>query len=71
MSARRISDKETRELVARIEIAGGSVQWSSRGSHLKIFNQSGRYVATIGGTPSDYRARLNDIAAIRRGGLAI
>lgn len=68
---RRIGNKDTRRLLAEIRKAGGTViPHQGRDGHFKVYLQ-GEYIGGLPGTPSDHRALANDIARLRRGGLAI
>ncbi|AYP70068.1 HicA-like toxin [Mycobacterium phage CRB2] len=68
---KRAARKETRELLAHIEAAGGEVRpHQGRPGHFKVY-VDGVYIGGIAGTPSDRRAMANDIARLRRAGLKI
>lgn len=67
----RASKKDTRKLLDAIRAAGGTVEpHRGKDGHFKVY-LDGRYIGGIAGTPSDRRARANDIARLRRGGLNI
>ncbi|UJE15726.1 HicA-like toxin [Gordonia phage Ligma] len=62
--------REVKDLVTRVEVAGGEVRRSKRNSHLKVY-LDGRLIGVIPSTPSDHRALKNSISQLRRNGLAI
>lgn len=67
----RGSRKDTRKLLDAIRAAGGTVEpHRGKDGHYKVY-LDGTYLGGIAGTPSDWRARANDIARLRRGGLNI
>jgi hypothetical protein len=67
----RASNKDTRRLLDAIRAAGGTVEpHRGKDGHFKVY-LDGQYIGGIAGTPSDWRARANDIARLRRGGLNI
>lgn len=58
--------KDLRKLVKALEEQGFDVEPSSKGH--QIVRKDGRRVATIAGTASDSRARMNAVADLRRAG---
>lgn len=65
------SCKQARDLIKVIERLGAVVKpHCSLTGHWKVY-LDGRYIGGLAGTPSDRRAWANDIARLRRGGLAI
>ena len=67
----RGSNKDIRKLLDAIRAAGGEVvPHRGKDGHYKVY-LDGQYLVGIAGTPSDWRARANDIARLRRGGLNI
>lgn len=70
MSRRKAPSAYTRDMIHRIEEAGGEVRPGRRGGHWKVYYE-GRLIASLPATPSDWRSELNDIAQMRRAGLPI
>lgn len=68
MSGRKSFTKECRDLIKKIEAAGGVVRTGK--NHPKVY-VNGRYVTALCCTPSDYRSRKNELAILRRAGLEI
>lgn len=67
----RASRKDVAKLLDAIRAAGGEVvPHTGKNGHFKVY-LDGQYLGGIAGTPSDWRARANDIARLRRGGLNI
>lgn len=62
-------DKKLRRLFKAIRREGGEVEPTGSG-HYRI-SVGGTFVTTIAATPSEYRARLNAMATMRRAGLNI
>ena len=63
--------KDLRDLLKRIEAAGGTVEPSrSKTGHWKVY-LAGVFVGTLAGTPSDWRSMKNALAQLRRAGLDI
>lgn len=65
----RAGNKETRRFIKAIEKAGAHVEIGGTG-HWKI-SVDGHLVTTIAASSSDWRARKNAIAQLRRAGLEI
>jgi hypothetical protein len=61
--------KETRAMIARIEAAGCEVRLA-RNKHWKVY-RDGRYLATMAGSPSDWRSKKNCEAQLKRLGVAL
>lgn len=59
-------DKDTKRLVEELREQGFKVSTTSRG-HTVVY-RDGRRVTTLSGTPSDRRAWLNAMAALKRAG---
>lgn len=67
----RASRKDIRKLLDAIRAVGGEVEpHRGKDGHFKVY-LDGQYIGGIAGTPGDPRARQNDIARLRRGGLRI
>lgn len=67
----RGASKDTRRLLAAIESAGGTVEpCRNRAGHWKVY-LDGHYIGGLACSPSDHRSTQNDIARLRRNGLAI
>ncbi|AXH49737.1 HicA-like toxin [Gordonia phage Pleakley] len=62
--------KEYRDLVRKIEAAGGEVRKPTGKGHPKVY-LGGRFIMTLCCTPSDHRSRKNELARLRRAGLEI
>lgn len=58
--------KDTRALIKALQAQGFEVRTTRRGHHL--VTKAGLVVASIAGTPSDYRSIRNSLAALRRAG---
>lgn len=67
--ARTITDADVRGLVEQITAQGAVIEGAGSG-HLRVL-KDGNLVATIASTPSDFRARLNDRAQLRRAGFEV
>ena len=61
--------KDVRILIRRIEATGCEVRMSGS-RHWKIY-RDGRYLATMAGSPSDWRSRKNCEANLRRLGVVL
>ncbi len=61
-------DKDMRRMVKALEEQGFGVRLTRRG-HVAV-SKDGRLIATFSGTPSDWRALRNGLAAVRRHGFA-
>lgn len=59
-----------RDLVARIEAAGGRVGRSKRSLHIKVY-LGAQLIGIIPSSPSDHRAIKNCVSDLRRRGLAL
>lgn len=55
------------EILAQLDAQGFTWRRTSKG-HVMVYAPDGRSVATLPGTPSDYRSLKNAIAALRRAG---
>ncbi|WAB09578.1 hypothetical protein SEA_WOOPER_75 [Gordonia phage Wooper] len=64
------NNKELRRLLDRIEQAGGELRRCKHGSHWKVY-LDGRFIGTVGGSPSDHRSWKNGLSFLRRNGLQI
>ncbi len=58
--------KDLKTLLRALDDQGFSVRRSGKG-HLLV-QRGGRTVATLAGTPSDWRSHRNSLAALRRAG---
>jgi hypothetical protein len=58
-----------RKLIDAITAAGGEVR-PTNNCHYQVYVE-GQLVATLAGTPSEYRGLKNDIARLRRAGLPL
>ncbi|QHB37398.1 hypothetical protein I5G58_gp096 [Mycobacterium phage BirdsNest] len=68
---KRGTHKDVRELLRRIEEAGGEVRPSrSKTGHWKVY-KAGVLIGSLAGTPSDWRGLKNALAQLRRAGLDI
>ena len=64
------ANKEYRVLVKAIKAAGGEVRKPTGTGHPKVYFR-GQFVTTLCLTPSDRRARKNELAQLRRAGMNI
>lgn len=69
-SAIRGTNKDQRRLIKAIKQAGGEVRPSGISGHVDVY-LDGRRIGCLSGSPSDHRTTKNDIARLRRHGLAI
>lgn len=61
-----MSKKDTQDLLKALQRQGFEVARTAKG-HWRV-TREGRTVAVLGGTPSDWRSRRNELAALRRAG---
>ncbi|NDK90787.1 hypothetical protein GYA93_14520 [Gordonia desulfuricans] len=59
-------DKDTKRLLKDLQQQGFEIRTTAK-SHIMVY-RDGRRVTTLSGTPSDRRASLNAMAALKRAG---
>ena len=59
---------DVRDLIRRIEAAGGRVVRCKRSTHMKVY-LGPKLIGTLGSTPGDHRAIKNTISDFRKRGL--
>ena len=69
MTTHRVASKNTRDLISRIQAAGGTVR-RTRKSHYAVYFR-GRMIGVLSGTASDPRAHRNSISQLRARGLPV
>ena len=60
-------DKDLRKLIKALEADGYQIVIAKSG-HIKVYDEAGRMVAVLSGTPSDWRSRRNELRELKRRG---
>lgn len=64
----RAASREIRAILTAAAAHGFQIT-KTRKNHYLVTTAAGQFITTVPGTPSDHRAHLNCVAALRRAGL--